>query len=288
MYDLRAEFSDTLSMLNDWDACLSRLHELAVAPPGNGATLASLHPHPPVASRQVLCGGANYYTHLEQLHAALLRKQGDTRSDEELFAAGREFGRSRLDGEAFVFAGLPSAVSGATDDVVLWGPGEQHDWELELAVVIGRGGFHIKEKDALDHVAGYTISNDISTREVMHRPNTGMTDYLMSKVRPTFFPTGPYIVPREFIPDYRDLRITLKVNGEVMQNESTDDMIFGVEQLVAHASTLVELQPGDLLLTGSPAGNAGHHGNRWLVPGDVMEGEITGLGVQRNRCVKPE
>ncbi|MFD3581012.1 fumarylacetoacetate hydrolase family protein [Streptomyces sp. NPDC058683] len=287
VHDLRPEFSDTLSMLNDWEASLGRLRELAVALPGEGLALDSLRPLPPVASGQVLCGGANYYTHLEQLHAALLRKQGDQRSDEELFAEGRKFGRSRLDGEAFVFAALPSTVSGATDDVVLWGPGEQHDWELELAVIIGRGGRDIDVTDALDHVAGYTISNDISTRDVMSRPDVGMTDYLMTKVRPTFFPTGPYFVPREFVPDYRDLRITLKVNGEVMQNESVDDMIFGVEQLVAYASTILELRPGDLLLTGSPAGNAGHHGNRWLVPGDVMEGEITGLGVQRNRCVKP-
>jgi 2-keto-4-pentenoate hydratase/2-oxohepta-3-ene-1,7-dioic acid hydratase in catechol pathway len=90
------------------------------------------------------------------------------------------------------------------------------------------------------------------------------------------------------VPDYRKLRITLKVNDEVMQDEGVDDIIYGVEALVAYASRVVELQPGDLLLTGSPAGNAAHHGNRWLVPGDVMEGSITGLGVQRNRCVSSE
>jgi 2,4-diketo-3-deoxy-L-fuconate hydrolase len=112
-----------------------------------------------------------------------------------------------------------------------------------------------------------------------------MTDFLMSKGRPTFKPVGPYIVPREFVPDPRALRITLRVNGEVMQDEGVDDIIYGVERLVSYASTVTELWPGDLLLTGSPAGNAGHHGNRWLRPGDVMEGEITGLGLQRNRCV---
>ncbi|MFD3581022.1 fumarylacetoacetate hydrolase family protein [Streptomyces sp. NPDC058683] len=287
MYDLRPEFSDTLSMLNDWDASLDRLRELAVAPLGKGVALDSLRPLPPVASGQVLCGGANYYTHLEQMHRSMLRNRGDERPDEELLAEGRKFARGRRDGGAFVFAGLPSALSGATDDVVLWGPGEQHDWELELAVVIGRAGHYIAEENALEHVAGYTISNDISTRDVMRRPALGpMTDFLTSKVRPAFFPTGPYLVPREFVDDYRRLRITLKVNGEVMQDESVDDIIFGVEELVAYASTIVELRPGDLLLTGSPAGNAGHHGNRWLVPGDVMEGEITGLGIQRNRCVK--
>ncbi|MFD3931920.1 fumarylacetoacetate hydrolase family protein [Streptomyces sp. NPDC058614] len=287
VYDLRPEFSDTRSMLDDWDASLSRLRELAAAPSGEGVALDSLRPLPPVASGQVLCGGANYYTHLEQMHAAMLRNRGDERPIEELHAEGRKFAVARKTNGVFVFAGLPSALSGATDDVVLWGPGEQHDWELELAVVIGRGGHYISKESALEHVAGYTISNDISTREVMRASGSGMTDFLASKVRPTFFPTGPYFVPREFVPDYRDLRITLKVNGEVMQDESVSDIIHGVEELVAHASTLVELSPGDLILTGSPAGNAGHHDNRWLVPGDVMEGEITGLGVQRNRCVKP-
>ncbi len=114
-----------------------------------------------------------------------------------------------------------------------------------------------------------------------------MTDFLASKGRPTYFPTGPYLVPREFVPDPRGLRVNLSVNDELMQDESVDDIIFGVEQLVAYASRMTGLKPGDLILTGSPAGNAGHHGNRWLVPGDVMVGEITGLGQQRNVCVAP-
>ena len=153
--------------------------------------------------------------------------------------------------------------------------------------MLGRGGRDIAEADAMGHVAGYTISNDVSTRDVMFRPGFPMTDFLMTKMRPTFFPTGPYVVPTEFVPDYRALQHHAEVNGERMQDEGVDDIIYGVEQLVAYASRVVELRPGDLLLTGSPAGNAAHHGGRWLRPGDVMEGEITGLGVQRNRCVAP-
>jgi 2-keto-4-pentenoate hydratase/2-oxohepta-3-ene-1,7-dioic acid hydratase in catechol pathway len=137
----------------------------------------------------------------------------------------------------------------------------------------------------MDHVAGYTMSNDVSTRDLIERPGFPMTDLLLSKCRPTFFPTGPYMVPAEFVPDYRKLRITLSVNGEVMQDEGVDDIIYGVDELMAYASSVVDLAPGDLLLTGSPAGNAGHHNGRWLRPGDVMEGTISGLGVQRNRCV---
>jgi 2-keto-4-pentenoate hydratase/2-oxohepta-3-ene-1,7-dioic acid hydratase in catechol pathway len=236
----------------------------------------------------VLCAGANYYKHLHQMVFAHLKRDGDARPDEELRAEAIEVAarRSREE-DPFIFAGLPSALCGARDDVVLWGPGKEHDWELELAVVLGRGGRDIPKEQAMSHVAGYTMSNDVSTRDVMFRPGFPMTDFLTTKMRPTFFPTGPYIVPAEFVPDYRALRITLDVNGERMQDEGVDDIIYGVEQLVSYASRVVELRAGDLLLTGSPAGNAAHHGGRWLVPGDVMEGEITGLGVQRNRCVAP-
>jgi 2-keto-4-pentenoate hydratase/2-oxohepta-3-ene-1,7-dioic acid hydratase in catechol pathway len=107
----------------------------------------------------------------------------------------------------------------------------------------------------------------------------------MTKGRPGFFPTGPYIVPRQFVDDYRQLRLTLRLNGEVMQDEFVEDIIYGVEDLVAYASTVTDLKPGDLLLTGSPGGNAGHHGNRWLRPDDVLEAEITSLGTMRNRCL---
>ena len=279
----------TFALFRDWDASLERLRELASAPAGDGVPLAELRPLPPVApAGQVLCGGANYYKHLREMAYAHLKREADPRPEEELRAAAADISSRRAREDPFVFAGVPSALCGADDDVILWGPGREHDWELELAVVIGRGGRHISEADALDHVAGYTICNDVSTRDVMFRPGFPMTDFLMTKMRPTFFPTGPYVVPREFVPDYRQLRITLKVNGEVMQDEGIDDMIHGVEALVAYASRVVDLQAGDLLLTGSPAGNAAHHGKRWLVPGDVMEGSITGLGVQRNRCVASE
>jgi 2-keto-4-pentenoate hydratase/2-oxohepta-3-ene-1,7-dioic acid hydratase in catechol pathway len=284
--DLRPEFSSTLAMLREWDAVLPRLHELA-AHGASGEALQTLRPLPPVEpSGQILCAGANYTKHLHQMIFAQLKRQGDQRPDDALRAEAieRTARRSTVE-DPFFFVGLPSALCGAKDDVILWGPGTEQDWELELAVVIGRGGRNIPQSAALDHVAGYTIANDVSTRDVMFRPGFPMTDFAMTKLRPTFFPVGPYIVPTEFVPDYRDLRITLKVNGEVMQDEGVDDIIYGVEQLIAYVSRAVELRPGDLLLTGSPAGNAAHHDNRWLRPGDVMEGEITGLGSQRNTCI---
>ena len=288
--DLRAHFgagATTAGLLADWDASLGRLRELA-RETTDGLALDELHPLPPVQPLgQVLCAGANYRKHLPEIVFTMARNDPqETRPDDVLRQEAVEFVRHRAEsGLPFVFVAPSSSVSGAHDDVVLWGPGEQHDWELELAIVIGRHAHRVSREDAMQHVAGYTISNDVSTRDVMFRPNFSMTDFLMSKGRPGFFPTGPYIVPREFVEDYRRLRLTLKVNGEVMQDELVDDIIYGVEDLVAYASTVAELHPGDILLTGSPGGNAGHHGNRWLRPGDVMEAEITGLGVMRNRCV---
>jgi 2,4-didehydro-3-deoxy-L-rhamnonate hydrolase len=90
------------------------------------------------------------------------------------------------------------------------------------------------------------------------------------------------------VANHRQLRIRLKVNGTVMQDELVDDLMHDIDKLVAYASTAAELYPGDLLLTGSPAGNAGHHGSRWLRPGDLIEGEIAGLGTQRNHCIAPQ
>jgi 2-keto-4-pentenoate hydratase/2-oxohepta-3-ene-1,7-dioic acid hydratase in catechol pathway len=289
--DLRPALGDDVTtgdLLAGWDAALEALRALAAGPLSGAVAFDDLVPLCPVQPPgQLFLGGANYHKHLRQIAFTMSRNvPGETRSDDELQAeADAAVRRQAASGVPFVFSVQPSALCGARDDVVLWGPGVEHDWELELAVVIGRRARDVSVDEAMDHVAGYTIGNDISTRDVMNRPGFPMTDFLMTKGRPTFKPVGPYIVPREFVPDYRALRIRLSVNGEVMQDEGVDDIIYGVEQLVAYASSVTELRPGDLLLTGSPAGNAGHHDNRWLRPGDVMEGAITGLGMQRSRCV---
>ena len=279
----------TGSLFADWPASLESLRAIAADGAVPWRSGEGLRPLPPVdPPGQLFCAGANYGRHLRQMVISMGRDANPGRAQAELEAEAEVAVKERLDsGLPFVFTVAPSALSGATDDVVLWGPGHQHDWELELAVVIGRGGWQIPEDDALEHVAGYTIANDISTRDVMNRPNFPMTDFLMTKGRPTFKPVGPYVVPREFVPDYRALRIRLSVNGEVMQDEGCDDMIYGVERLVSYVSSVAILRPGDILLTGSPAGNAGHHGARWLRPGDVIDASISGLGEHRYRCVTP-
>jgi 2,4-didehydro-3-deoxy-L-rhamnonate hydrolase len=130
------------------------------------------------------------------------------------------------------------------------------------------------------------IVNDLTLRDKVFRPDAGPlgADWLAAKNSPTFLPAGPLLVPRTASPDPGDLRITLRLNGQVMQDESTKDMIFGVPRIIAHCSQVATLLPGDLVLTGSPAGNGLAHG-RLLRPGDIMESAITGLGSQANRCV---
>jgi 2-keto-4-pentenoate hydratase/2-oxohepta-3-ene-1,7-dioic acid hydratase in catechol pathway len=175
---------------------------------------------------------------------------------------------------------------GAHDDVILPSDCAQPDWELELAAVIGRPARRVDRAHALEHVAGYTICNDVTARDALIRPDTRSLglDWLAGKNSPTFLPTGPLFVPAAHVPDPAALQIVLKVNGQTMQDESTADMVFDVAALIQFISNVAELRPGDLVLTGSPAGNGASHGV-FLKPGDVMEGSISGLGTQRNRCV---
>jgi 2,4-diketo-3-deoxy-L-fuconate hydrolase len=177
-------------------------------------------------------------------------------------------------------------VTGPYDPIILPRNAQQPDWELELAVVIGRRARHVRRDEALDYVAGYTIANDITNRDLVFRTDLKAigTDWLRGKSMPSFLPMGPCLVPAAFAGDPQDLQITLKLNGQVMQDESTADMIFGVARLIEDLSSYVQLWPGDLIITGSPSGNGTHY-NRYLRPGDVIESSITGLGMQRNECI---
>ena len=248
----------------------------------------ALTPLAPYVPGQVFQSGANYKTHVVQLIVAAAADKGDADPAKTRREATALMQQRADHGTPYVFIGLPSAVCGPRDDVLLPDIGQQHDWELELGVVIGTEACRVSRDEALGHVAGYTIVNDLTTRDRVFRPDMpGLgTDWLAGKNSPTFLPLGPWLVPAQFVPDPMDLRITLMLNGETMQDETTADMIFGIAELIAHVSSITPLRPGDLLLTGSPAGNGAHYG-RYLRPGDVMESAITGLGVQRNRCVRP-
>lgn len=275
--------TSVLALLRDWDASLERLAEIAAGSP-DGVPITGLHVLPPVdPSGGYLCASGNYRRHVLEMMVAA--RDGDTSEQEALAAARRSIDERSASGIPHLFIGFPNAICGAYDDVVLPVQGEQNDWELELAVIIGRRAVAVAREDALDHVAGYTLCNDVSARDRMWRNDIGFTDFLSTKFRPSFKPTGPYITPARFVPDPHDLRIRLSVNGEVKQNDSTDDMIFRIDRLIEYVSSMTHLEPGDMILTGSPSGNAAYHGGRFLQPGDVMEGEIAGLGILRNRCV---
>ncbi|WP_329298166.1 fumarylacetoacetate hydrolase family protein [Streptomyces sp. NBC_00659] len=287
--DLRTVFGEPAltarGLLERWAHFLPRLRELATDAEAPRQPLAGFHVHAPVEPRQVFQSGANYRQHVIDLHVAH-RAPGDERPVEERREEAAEImDRRAADDLPYVFIGLPSAITGPYDDVVLPAWAEQPDWELELVAVIGRPALGVEVGEALDHVAGYTIANDLTDRATVFRrdmPQIG-TDWLRSKNAPGFTPLGPWIVPAESITEPGDLRVTLKLNGETMQDESTKDMLFDVARMVSYASQCARLLPGDLVLTGSPAGN-GMHWGRLLRDGDVMDGSITGLGAQRTRC----
>nr|WP_138907402.1 fumarylacetoacetate hydrolase family protein [Streptomyces chryseus] len=288
--DLRVAFAEerltTRRLLDRWETALPRLRTLAGTSGLARKPLADFRVHAPVEPRQVFQSGANYRQHVIDLHVAH-RDPADERSEEERRAEAAEImDRRAAEGLPYVFTGLPSAVTGPYDDVVLPAWAEKPDWELELAVVIGRPAHRVSAGEALTYVAGYTIANDLTDRAAVFRrdmPQIG-TDWLRGKNAPGFTPLGPWIVPAESLAEPDDLRITLRLNGETMQDESTKDMIFDVARLVAYVSRTARLLPGDLVLTGSPAGN-GMHWGRLLRDGDVMDGSITGLGAQRTHCV---
>ncbi|MEU8885315.1 fumarylacetoacetate hydrolase family protein [Streptomyces hydrogenans] len=291
--DLRTALDDPaltmLSLLERWPAVLPRLRELAAGTRSGSRPLEELRVLAPVEPRQIFQSGANYRQHVIDLHVAH-RAPDDDRSEEERRAEAAEImDRRAAEDLPYVFIGLPSSITGPYDDVTLPAWAAKPDWELELAVVIGRPAHQVSAEEALEYVAGYTIANDLTDRATVFRrdmPQIG-TDWLRSKNAPGFTPLGPWIVPAESVGDTGDLQLNLKLNGEVMQDESTKDMIFDVARMVSYASQSAQLLPGDLVLTGSPAGN-GMHWGRLLRDGDVMESTITGLGTQRTRCVAEE
>jgi 2-keto-4-pentenoate hydratase/2-oxohepta-3-ene-1,7-dioic acid hydratase in catechol pathway len=175
-----------------------------------------------------------------------------------------------------------SAIVGANDDVIMPRGSTHTDWEVELGVVIGSTAKYVSEQEALSHVAGYCIVNDVSERHFQ----TQLTgQWTKGKSCDTFGPTGPFLVTRDEVPDPQALDMSLDVNGKRMQTGNTSTMIFTVAQIISHLSQLMTLHPGDIITTGTPPGvGMGIKPDPiYLQNGDVMELRITGLGKQRQR-----
>jgi 2-keto-4-pentenoate hydratase/2-oxohepta-3-ene-1,7-dioic acid hydratase in catechol pathway len=248
-----------LEIVEDWprwstvlrtldDQALTRVHEPDVIAP-------LTYPN------KLICAGANYYDHAEEMGAA--------RPDPEA--------------EPFFFLKSPTTtVVGPTADVPINTDGRSTvDWEAELGVVIGRRTHAVAEAEAAQAIAGYVVANDISDRGVFHRRGSVAAafdwDWLGHKNQDAFCPLGPGLVPAWLVPDPHALKIRLDVNGVVKQDSNTSQMVVKVPGLIAAASKLMTLEPGDIILTGTPAG-VGLPRHDFLSPGDVVTVEIEGVG----------
>jgi 2,4-didehydro-3-deoxy-L-rhamnonate hydrolase len=181
--------------------------------------------------------------------------------------------------EPIIFFKATTALTGPNDALIIPKNSVKTDWEVELAVVIGKRALYVDEKDAMDYVAGFCLHNDYSEREFQLERNG---QWVKGKSCDSFAPIGPYLVTKDDVGDYNNLHMWLKVNGKKMQDNNTDDMIFHVPYLVSYISQFMTLLPGDVISTGTPAGvGLGFKPPIFVKPGDVIELGIEGLGEQR-------
>lgn len=174
-------------------------------------------------------------------------------------------------------------VTGPNDPIMIPKDSVKTDWEVELGVVIGQTAQHITEADALDHVAGYCVVNDVSERDF--QINFG-GQWVKGKSCDSFAPVGPWLVTRDEVPDAQNLALSLEVNGVTKQSGNTSTMIFPVDKIVSFVSRFITLQPGDLIITGTPPGvGMGRKPEEYLKPGDVVTARIAGLGEMRQNVV---
>ena len=178
-----------------------------------------------------------------------------------------------------VFFKMTSAIIGPEESIVIPPETQEPDYEAELAVVIGKGGYRIAAGSAMDYVYGYTILNDVSARDIQF----STSQWSLSKSLPTFCPMGPAIVTREEIADPHQLQIQLSIHDEMLQNSNTSELIFSIPDLIAYISSLTPLLPGDVISTGTPSGvGFARKPKRWLRDGDQVTVSIEGLGSLRN------
>jgi 2,4-diketo-3-deoxy-L-fuconate hydrolase len=189
--------------------------------------------------------------------------------------------------EPVVFMKATSAIMGPNDDVVIPRGSEKTDWEVELGVVIGKTAKYVKQEDALSHVAGYCVVNDLSERAFQIE---GTGQWTKGKSADTLGPIGPWLVTADEVPDPQSLTLWLQVDGHEYQRGSTSTMVFGVAHLVSYLSRFMSLQPGDIISTGTPPGvGLGQKPPKYLRAGHVIELGIDGLGTQKQRVVaEPE
>ncbi len=229
--------------------------------PGDVEIAGALIGPPSPAPRQILGVGLNYASHAEESGLGLPE-------------------------QPLIFTKLQASLAGPYDDIPI--STAAVDWEVELVVVIGRRARRVRAADAWEHVAGYTVGQDFSEREIQFRP-ANVPQFSLGKSLPRFGPIGPALVTLDELDDRTDLELTCSVNGEEMQRGRTSDFIFGVPALIEYLSAATVLYPGDLIFTGTPAGiGASRTPPRFLAPGDVVESAIERLGSMRHAIVRDE
>lgn len=273
-------------MLQSWERNFDALQEVVefcvsrgILAEGSALEPRKLDVLPPILRpSKMLYAAANYVAHVRDLRASgFAAKDADLAKD--TFAEKETL-------RPYAWLKAPSTLTGAYDDIVLPSEGWNIDWEVELAFAIGPTGKRISENTAMGHVAGLMTTNDISCRDLTFRSDRPAlrSDWLGGKNLDTFAPMGPVLVPRVFVPNSSDLRLTLRLNGEMMQDGNTRDMIFSPEEQIAYVSRLMTLEPGDVFATGSPEGNGQSRGF-FLKPGDILESDVAGVGKMVNRVV---
>jgi 2-keto-4-pentenoate hydratase/2-oxohepta-3-ene-1,7-dioic acid hydratase in catechol pathway len=254
---------NTLDLLEDWPAAQAVLRDLDV---DNAPVITCDALLPPLRwPRKVICAGVNYRKHMREMGAEIPE------------AGWRPF---------FFLKAPTTSVIGPRDPIVISDPARaRYDWEAELAVVIGVGGRNIDPERAGFHAAAYCVCNDITARGY-HRRDAAPADafsydWFAAKSIEGSLPLGPGLTPAFLVPDPQDLRLRLWVNGELQQDESTADMVCPVAELIAAASEIVTLEPGDVIATGTPSGVGAARG-LYLRGGDVVRTTIDGLGTLEN------
>jgi 2-keto-4-pentenoate hydratase/2-oxohepta-3-ene-1,7-dioic acid hydratase in catechol pathway len=214
---------------------------------------------PLVRPSKIVCVGLNYAMHAEE--------------------SGMD-----IPEEPILFFKASSAIVGPYDSIVIPKGSKKTDWEVELAVIIGKKASYLSEIDAMDHVFGYVLHNDVSER-AYQLEHSGQ--WVKGKSCDSFAPVGPFIATSDEIKDPNNLDLWLKLNGEVMQKSNTSDFIFNIQYVVSYISQFMTLLPGDIISTGTPFGvGMGLTPPRYLKEGDVVELGIEGLGTSKQRCVK--
>lgn len=286
--DLSDIYTDTHAIFNDWDRAFDRLSDRAAKTRDSDLRFEQVEALCPLDHPNIMGAGANYRQHVAEMMTLQKFNQHNRlegESDADFFKRNyADIDRRSREGMPFFWTGMHSALCGANDDIILPLVGDQMEWELELGVVVARGGRYIEPGDADRLVAGYVMVNDLGTVDEFRRVDVRWGHDWVSKNQPNHFPTGPFIVPKQFV-DRSKIQIRLSVNGKRMQDWPASDMIFSPEQILSYASERIRLMPGDLLSTGSPPGNAGAHGGCYLKAGDLVESEITYLGRQTNKVV---